>query len=51
MSWLGKILFPKANRHDQRLKLLNLLLALGLIIIMALLAVLFYLSKSPPQWR
>jgi hypothetical protein len=47
MSWLSKILFPKSNRHDRHLKLLNLLLAVGLVIIIALVAVLLYLSK----WR
>jgi hypothetical protein len=45
MSWLSKILFPKSNRHDRRLKLLNLLLVAGLIIIIALVALLFYISK------
>ena len=45
MSWLSKILFPKSNRHDRRLKLLNLLLVVGLVIIIALVALLLYISK------
>ena len=49
MSWLSKILFPKSNRHDRRLKLLNLLLAVGLVIIFGLVALLFYISKWHPQ--
>jgi len=47
MSWLSKILFPNSNRHERHVKLLNLLLAAGLVIIIALVAVLLYLSK----WR
>ena len=49
MSWLSKILFPKSNQHDRRLKLLNLLLAVGLVIIIGLVALLFYISKWHPQ--
>ena len=48
MHWLGKILFPDSNRHDRRLKLINLLLVLGLVVVIALLAFLLYISKSHP---
>jgi hypothetical protein len=44
MSWLGKILFPKATRHDRHVKMLNLKLAASLVVIAAIVGVLFYFS-------
>lgn len=44
MSWLGKILFPKATRHDRHVKMLNLKLALSLVVIVAAVGVLLFFS-------
>ena len=44
MAWLGKILFPSANRHDRHIKLASLMVALSLGAIAAVVGVLIYLA-------
>jgi hypothetical protein len=44
MSWLGKFLFPKANRHDRRHKLTNLMLAVAGIVAVVVAALLLHVS-------
>jgi hypothetical protein len=44
MSWLGKFLFPKANRHDRRRKLTNLMLAVTGITAVVIAALLLHAS-------
>jgi hypothetical protein len=44
MDWLGKLLFPRSQRHEQRRKLRTLTAAVtvGLLIAAALAAVLYW---------
>ena len=44
MSWLGKILFPRATRHDRHVKMLNLKLGVSLIVIVVAVVVLLFFS-------
>jgi ABC-type dipeptide/oligopeptide/nickel transport system permease component len=47
MDWLGKLLFPRANRHDRQLRMGSLWLLAGLVVIGAVVAVLLYFAIQP----